>query len=180
MQSTPRRWLLRDRTADAHAAVDAAIGGFDDLTTYRAYLKALSAFRAPIELQLATLAWPETLGGWRPNSVSSSLAEDMNDLGVTPDPAAASPLRLDGDRLYGTLYVLEGSALGARLLFQRAQALGLSAGYGARHLALLGGSVEGWRGFLARLEEADPFEIDDAVEASVAAFALARAAFVAR
>lgn len=180
MHSTPRRWLLRDRTADAHAAVDAAIGGFDDLSGYRTYLKALAAFRAPIEQQLAALAWPDTLGGWRPNRVSAALAKDMDDLSITPDPSAASVLRLDGARLYGTLYVLEGSALGARLLFQRAQALGLSADYGARHLALLGGSIEGWRGFLACLEEADPFEIDDAVEASVAAFALARAAFVAR
>ena len=180
MTSTPRRWLLRDRTADAHAAVDAAIGGFDDLSTYRAYLKALAAFRAPIEQQLATLAWPDALGRWRPNSVSAALAEDMDDLGVTQDLSATSALRLDGARLYGTLYVLEGSTLGALLLFQRAQALGLSESYGARHLALLGGSIQSWRGFLERLEEAEPFDLDGAVEASVAAFALAHAAFVTR
>ena len=103
MQATPRRWLLRERTAEAHAAVDAAIGGFDDLSTYRAYLKALSAFRGPIERQLAALAWPDALGGWRPNQVSSALAEDMIDLGVTPDPSAAHPLRLDGAPHYVTL-----------------------------------------------------------------------------
>ena len=180
MQATPRRWLLRERTAEAHAAVDAAIGGFDDLSTYRVYLKALATFRGPIEQQLSALAWPEALGSWRPNRVSSALAEDMIEMGGASDPAAAHPLRLDGARLYGTLYVLEGSAHGARLLFQRAQALGLSADHGARHLALLSGSIDGWRGFLAHLEEADPFEIDDAVEASVAAFARAHAAFVAR
>ena len=180
MTSTPRRWLLRDRTAEAHAAVDAAIGGFGDLSTYRAYLRALAAFRAPIEQQLATLAWPDTLGDWRPNQVSAALQADMDDLGVTPDPSAATALRLDGARLYGTLYVLEGSALGARLLYQRAQALGLSAGHGARHLALLSGAIDSWRGFLERLEEAEPFDLDGAVEASVVAFALARAAFVAR
>jgi heme oxygenase len=180
MTSTSRRWLLRDRTAEAHAALDAAIGGLDDLSTYRAYLKALAAFRAPIEQQLSTCAWPDTLGTWRPNSVSAALAEDMEDLGVALGPSAASPLRLDGARLYGTLYVLEGSALGAQLLFRRAQVLGLSESYGARHLALLGGSIQSWRGFLERLEEAEPFDLDGAVEASVAAFALAHAAFVTR
>ena len=91
--------------------------------------------------------------------------------------APQADLALDGDRLFGALYVLEGSSLGARILFKRAQALGLSAAFGARHLALLSGSIDGWRSFLDRLEGADPFGLELAVTASHATFALARTAF---
>jgi heme oxygenase len=180
MQETSRRWLLRERTAEAHAAVDTAVGGFADLLSYKSYLSAISAFRIPLERQLGAVEWPHTLEGWRPNRVAEAIAADMDDLGVAPIPAATGDLPLDGDRLYGILYVLEGSSLGARLLFRRAQALGLSENHGARHLALLGGSSDGWRGFLERLERAQPFDIELAVDASMAAFNSARVAFGVR
>lgn len=177
MQMTSRRWLLRERTTHAHAAVDSAVGGFDDLTSYKAYLQATAAFRAPIEAQLAGASWPSALAGWQPSTVSAAIAADMSDLGViAPRMATPGPF-LDGDRLYGALYVLEGSALGAKILFRRAQVLGLSAEYGARHLALLSSSLESWRGFLDRLETVEPFDLDLALEGSLAAFASAHAAF---
>jgi len=175
-----RRWLLRDRTAGAHAAVDALVGGFDSRAAYMAYLRAVAAFRLPIERQLAALSWPAGLGDWRPSRVADAIARDMDDLGLAPPPAADAGLALRGDRLYGALYVLEGSALGARVLLQRAAALGLGPDFGARHLALLGGSLVRWQGFLERLDAADPFDLDGAVEASLATFARARAAFETR
>jgi len=180
MTTSPRRWLLRQRTTGAHAALDAVIGGFDDFAGYGAYLRGIAAFRAPIERQLRHVEWPGRWGEWRPAMVTEAIAQDMADLGIDPRVDPAPPLSLDGDRLYGTLYVLEGSALGARLLLQRAEALGLSARYGARHLACLSGNIAGWRGFLDRLEEADPFDLERAVEASVATFGRASHAFEAR
>ena len=177
MQNTSRRWLLRARTAEAHAAVDAAIGGFHDLSGYRAYLRSIAAFRRPIEDWLQTVSWPRTLTDWRPSRVADAITADLEDLGITSVANAELPLPLDGDGLFGTLYVLEGSALGARLLLERAEQLGLSAGFGARHLALLSGNLDGWRGFLACLEQAEPFDIDRALEASLATFRSARVAF---
>lgn len=177
MQMTSRRWLLRERTTHAHAAVDSAVGGFGDLTSYKAYLQATAAFRAPIEAGLAAAPWPAALAGWQPNSVSAAIAADMADLGV-PAPRLAGPApALAGDRLYGALYVLEGSALGAKILFRRAQGLGLSADYGARHLAVQSQNLVGWRSFLERLEHIEPFDIDLAVEGALAAFASAHAAY---
>jgi heme oxygenase (biliverdin-IX-beta and delta-forming) len=180
MQTNTRRWALRQHTATAHAAVDAAIGAFDDIPSYKAYLAAVASFRRPLEHQLSLAAWPAELADWRPKLVSDAIAADLADLGLADSPATpAAPLPLAGSRLFGTLYVLEGSALGAQLLFRRAQALGFSADFGARHLALLGGSVDSWRGFLDRLERANPFDLDGALDGSLAAFALARAAFQA-
>ncbi len=177
MPTTPRRWVLRERTSAAHSAVDAAIGAFGDLTGYTAYLQSIAAFRQPLERQLAAFAFPPDLEGWRPTAVGAAISADLVDLGVPPASRPAGDLALRGDGLFGALYVLEGSALGARLLFERAKTLGLSSEFGARHLALLSRSIEGWRGFLDRLEAAEPFDIDQAVETSVAVFARARAAF---
>lgn len=172
--------MLRERTAEAHAAVDAAIGGFHDLAGYRSYLRSMAEFRRPIEDRLSVVAWPEALLDWRPARVSDAIVADLADLGITPDIAREPTLPLDGDGLFGALYVLEGSALGARLLLKRAEAIGLSATHGARHLALLSSNIDGWRGFLARLEQVEPFDLDRALAASLATFQSARLAFGVR
>jgi heme oxygenase len=75
--------------------------------------------------------------------------------------------------------VLEGASLGARVLIQRAEALGLGASFGARHLALQCNRLNDWRAFLDILEAADGFDIERATSASLAAFAIAADAFEA-
>ena len=101
---------------------------------------------------------------------------------VAPAPAAApagrtaqgqtvAQLQSDLDRVpgnwsawsaLGLAYVLEGSALGARLLDRQARALGLDAGFGARHLAAQTADLAAWHTFLGALEAADPFDLDAA------------------
>ena len=66
--------------------------------------------------------------------------------------------------LLGALYVLEGSALGARLIMKSAQALGLGATFGARHLAAQAGDALAWRSYLDLLLNAP---LDDAGEATL-------------
>lgn len=51
----------------------------------------------------------------------------------------------------GVHYVLEGSALGARVLCKQVAALGLNRDYGARHLWAQAATLESWRGFLNAL-----------------------------
>lgn len=177
MDKNTRRFALRAQTANAHAALDASIGAFDGLAGYRSYLRAISAFRMPLERQIGRLDWPQALADWRPLAVSGAIARDLEDLEVEPGEAAAPDLPLEGDRLFGALYVLEGSALGAQLLFRQAKELGLGETFGARHLALLSGGVASWRAFLERLEIADPFDLGSAVDGSCAAFERARLAF---
>ncbi|OQP83817.1 hypothetical protein BTR14_21565 [Rhizobium rhizosphaerae] len=178
-----RRFLLRERTAEAHEALDRMIGPFDSLDAYKRYLVGIGAFRAPIEARLRQALWPAALETFPLQEFSLLIQHDQEDLGIVPpafpaDAGAASDGREhSAATLLGTLYVLEGSALGARLLYQRAQALGLSESRGARHLAAQAMRSDRWSRFLHTLEAADAIEIDEVALASRAAFAEAREAF---
>lgn len=179
MTTSLRRFQLRERTAAAHAVVDSAIGDFDSVASYRRYLQSLYRFRAPLEAAVAA-DWSAILGGWRPAAVADALREDMIDLGIEPPAVDGPGNAIDRRELLGTLYVLEGASLGARLLYKRAQALGLSESYGARHLARQCARLDDWRAFLDILEADDSFDIEMATHASLAAFAAAASAFGAR
>lgn len=175
MTNTARRWELRQRTATAHAAVDSAIGAFHSLEDYRRYLAAMHAFRKPLELSLGERA--ATLVGLPLNRLLPELEADMADLGVEPLAMARPPEPQGRDELLGMLYVLEGSTLGAQLLYRRALALGLTATCGARHLAVQSGAMSAWGAFLGVLDEVDGFDLDSATRASLATFKAAEAAF---
>ncbi|MDB5507049.1 MAG: hypothetical protein JWR75_1687 [Devosia sp.] len=177
MHEGERRWQLRTRTADAHAALDFAVGAFDTLPSYHRYLTAMSAFRLPLERQLAAQAWPVVIGDWRPRRIADHLLHDLADFDLPIPQTLAVAGSLGTPELLGALYVLEGSTLGARVLFGRAQQLGLSAGFGARHLAVQNDGVATWRGFLGVLETAEPFDLDRVAAGSLDVFAAATLAF---
>nr|CAD6415447.1 heme oxygenase [Rhizobium sp. Q54] len=103
---------------------------------------------------------------------------DLLDLGMdvpaTDDFAVPA---VDREVLLGMLYVVEGSSLGARVLYRQAQQLGLSGSFGARHLAAQAESVERWREVVRLLEEAPDLNLDSMVEASELVFAAAGHAF---
>ncbi|MFD1744328.1 biliverdin-producing heme oxygenase [Rhizobium helianthi] len=82
----------------------------------------------------------------------------------------------DLETLLGALYVLEGSSLGARILYVRAKELGLNEEFGARHLAGQAHS-DGFRRFLEILDAAPNVDMNKVVEASRSAFGLAERAF---
>ncbi|AIK41062.1 heme oxygenase family protein (plasmid) [Brucella anthropi] len=71
-----------------------------------------------------------------------------------------------------TLYVLEGSALGATLLIQKACLLGLGAGYGARHLAKQVGNLAGLKKTVSLLEtmSLDKKDEERCIEAAIDSF----------
>lgn len=179
MAISSRRHLLRLRTAGAHAALDELVGDLDSLDSYRRYLRGLHAFRVSAERALdAGLAHaPAAFARLRPTRIVESMRADMADLGSTPVTEAALVAPATPSELVGLVYVLEGSALGARLLKRQAAALGLGPQYGARHLAVQAESLDTWHGFLTVLDALDPFEDAEAVAAAEAAFASARQGF---
>lgn len=174
MQFPSLRLLLRERTSDLHAAVDESVGTFTDIDAYRRYLRGFHAFRAPCE---AAIAAAGGLAGWHHQPLVPLVEADMADLGMAvPERRALVGEPSADDELAGWLYVLEGSALGARVLASRARALGLDATFGARHLAAQGGSAPGFRAFIARLDDA-ALNPDRVVAAAIAAFTAAQRAF---
>lgn|GEM_PF-519587 len=184
MSSNSIRFHLRERTAEMHARLDSSIGGFETREAYRRYLPGMLAFREAAEDAVMNAEYPTWFGDWRPCRIAPALRADLRDLGMD---APEAPYRRhdlghaleNAAALLGTLYVLEGSALGARLLFGRAKELGLDEKFGARHLALQTQDRESWRNFVNIMERAgqelDKQELDrdEAGKASLLAFALA-------
>ncbi|MCZ0960226.1 biliverdin-producing heme oxygenase [Paracoccus benzoatiresistens] len=173
MQDGTLRRVLAAATRDLHETLDREIGAFGDVAAYGAFLSGSHAFRAAIEPQLAHSA------GWRIQTLAPLIAQDLADLGL---PVAAScktlPLPTPAARA-AACYVLEGSALGARLLARRAAGLGFAAGHGARHLAEQTASPVRWKQFLAWLE-AGGFSVPEASAAARDVFGLALRAYGAK
>lgn len=178
MQKDSRRWQLRERTTQAHQALDSLIGAFDSEAAYRAYLSGMAAFRLGVEPLLAPDRLPPALAGYEPSLIGAELLLDLDDLGLQrPAPAAMPGIGESGDDMFGVLYVLEGSALGARLLVQSAGKLGFDGSHGARHLVRQSAELDNWRDYLKRLDEADGLDIERAADAAARTFAAAQAAF---
>lgn len=170
-----RRFQLRASTSAAHAALEAELGPLDTVSGYARYLRGLHAFRAGAEMavQAAKLA---DLAGWRPHRIADELARDVSDLGLTPLPPIAITMSNDIADMLGLAYVLEGSSLGARLLWNKAQALGFHEMYGARHLAAQTASAEGWARIVVILNQSEDIDIQSIADFAKAHFAAAQLA----
>lgn len=165
---------LRDRTAAAHARIDAIVGdGLRDDDAYRAYLRGMHRFVASSEQALrASSCDLSTQRAWLESDLAVLGAAALAPTGV------AAAAEHDAAAQLGWEYVVSGAAVGARYLLRSARALGYSADRGARFLA--GHSTaQGWPDFLARLQRADlrgP-ALEHACAAALSAFAVAEAAF---
>lgn len=148
----------------------------DSAERYGRYLRGLAAFRMAVEHALSEKGVPE---GWIPQPIALLLAADMSDLNLGPAPDLTASVPACPSRWLGLAYVLEGSALGARLLQRQAGALGFGAGYGARHLAAQTAQPGRWQSFCLYLEAASPFDAVAAAAGAVDAFALAQRAIEA-
>lgn len=166
------RQTLRTATRSAHARVDGVLaGGIADLPDYARYLRGMHAFVASAESALRDGAAPDA---WDVPAWLDWLRADLDALGLAP--LAPEAMRIDGPaQSLGVLYVLEGSALGARVLLRDAQSLGLPAVRFLRSHAD-GESGERWPRFLIFLQQAaspDAAFRQTMLDAANAAFAVA-------
>ena len=178
MKLNAKRFSLRELTREQHEELDASVGDLEDVHAYRRYLLGMAAFRKVVETPLTGMVLPTEFGAWRPTFIARKLTEDLDDLGLV-EPAALPPFDMPRDvsGLLGVSYVLEGSALGARLLAKRAAALGFDAGRGARHLAAQTARPESWGHFQAMLEDVSFFDVNAAARSARETFAAAIRAF---
>jgi heme oxygenase (biliverdin-IX-beta and delta-forming) len=111
------RATLRSGTADAHARLDAQLGLIDlhSLPHYRGFLEAFGKALLPLETALSASGVERTFIDWPQRARSRALLDDVSRLRGTVRPfGALGPF--DFDAMLGTMYVLEGSRLGAKVL----------------------------------------------------------------
>ncbi|MBB2203913.1 biliverdin-producing heme oxygenase [Gluconacetobacter takamatsuzukensis] len=153
MQSSPIRSRLHAATRSRHAILDTCVGPIESAAAYRAYLSGIAAFRFGAEQALRTAPWPGILRSWTFKELAPLLMRDLDDLAIPlPVPVAMPPPDSTAATM-GMLYVLEGSALGARILRRQAADHGFTETHGARHLAAQAGDPSRWREFVHRLEQ---------------------------
>jgi len=170
------RQRLKQATADAHASLESLVGALESRDAYVRYLRGTHAFRTSIEHWLGCERSFDT--HWRPLRLSDELTQDLADLSATSlnERIAFTPApRSDGFTL-GVHYVLEGSALGARILCKQVETLGLNRAHGARHLWSQAASLEPWRAFVSFLERRAADDFEDMAAGANAAFATASVA----
>ena len=188
-----RHTRLRAATVESHDALDRAVGAagyFGSRDGYGRYLAKMHAFHNAfdpralrIDEALCRAFEVDRHAGW--------LEEDLAALGLAlpvvsaPDSGSldATSVVLDpkhGDTitcrsgLFGALYVLTGSSLGARLLVKWADALPLPVDRGRCYLGTLSRSTV-WPRFLHAIEQDDAIDDVLMVRGAVAAFDCVRA-----
>lgn len=114
--------VLRAATRPAHEAIDSAFaGGLRTRADYRRYLRALLPLARWLDASWRS-DWPAHLACWHDPARVTRLRDDLAALGETDD-APAPAASTDVAEWLGGCYVMEGSALGARLLSRDVDAL---------------------------------------------------------
>lgn len=169
------RSFLREQTSALHRELDAIVGAFSNRAEYAHFLQGTFRHRAPVESALLESAAARS-SSWLPSKLVPALKADLADLGV-PLPTA-EPLYLSNDMaaFLGAAYVLEGSALGGRVLVKGVDAA-FGPEFGARYLSAQAGSLDSWRSFLATLEGLERSEWAAAAHSAKAVFSHAIRAF---
>jgi heme oxygenase len=152
-----RRFRLRAATRAEHARLDALITSAGFLTTrprYLAYLAATLNAREAIERALDAAGVVEVYPDWPLRGISACLRRDLDDLDHAPTLPVSGFAVSGRAAILGTLYVLEGASLGARLLQGAAADMGLHATFGARHMAAQTADSRVWPRFTSLLDAA--------------------------
>jgi heme oxygenase (biliverdin-IX-beta and delta-forming) len=178
MQPQDRRTLLKQATHDLHTEVDALASRLD-LTRRNSYCQFLLASAGPIiglELALERSGVEASFTDWSYRRRRFALALDLHALELTADAAdARSPLSLS--EMFGVLYVLEGSRLGAQVLLRRVGQSTDEAVLCARNY-LRANEPMLWVTYLRELENTHaPLDRAEMIEAARYTFGLFRSAF---
>jgi heme oxygenase len=177
---------LRRATRPLHDELERAVGIGEQIATrerYRVYLSRLWALHVAAETAIAAFDFSPLRFAYPEHYRSRLLADDLATVGVRAEQLRLLPLP-QAPRLHcvaaalGAVYVVEGSAKGARaILPQIAASLGYDARQGASFFAGFGRETAAlWHACLAAINGIDPnsAEADQSVEAAKATFAMFR------
>ena len=179
----PALAALRAATGSRHDRIDRQLdlSRMNDPAHYGRVLQVFDAFLPPWEAAVAA-ALPQCMHGWlQQRSRRGYLAADLQALGLAPLPRqiTAPPLACAA-AAWGSLYVVEGSALGGQVITRTLAAQGWRPDHGAAYFhgwgAATGGMWREFRGLLAdQLRRAQ--DIEAACAAAQATFDALCAAF---
>lgn len=158
-----RHAMIREATARSHAALDAEVtraGLFDSVAGYGEFLRGLHGFHSELDRSAGTRLRRD-LTEWSIAPRLAWLASDLAALGLAPAgrpaaPVTTAPLPDTDAACAGTLYVLLGASLGARILVRRVSALPLDLEDGGMHYLSRLASDDQWPRFMAHLETLEP------------------------
>lgn len=167
---------LRRATHERHARIDSLMDlrRMGDRGRYGRILQAFHAFLAPWEQSVAS-ALPAHRHAWlHGRSRRHFLQEDLAALALRPLADTPAVPRLQGNAAaWGSLYVIEGSALGGQVISRALAGEGLVPGKGSSYFHGWGDDTPGmWRDFRSELrsELAAPACVEAACAAACATF----------
>lgn len=166
------RERLRDATAAAHRELDAQMSAFDltVLAGYRRFLQASAGALLPLEAGLVEGGVARLFTDWPERARSAAIAADLDRLGGEARATVSVP-PLTPSGMIGTMYVLEGSRLGAKFLLKAiADAADPRMAEATAYLDH-GAGKRLWQSFLAKLASEHSCDEDEAIEAARSAFA---------
>ncbi|MDA9468449.1 biliverdin-producing heme oxygenase [Bradyrhizobium sp. CCBAU 53415] len=170
--SSGLRERLRDATSDAHRKLDAQLCAFDlaGISGYRRFLHASAGALLPLEAALAEAGVDHVFPDWPERSRSAAIASDLARLGASVAVMVSVP-PLTRAGMLGTMYVLEGSRLGAKFLLKAVAdandpRIGEATSY-LRH----GAGKRLWQSFLSKLESEEECDEVEAIASARIAFA---------
>jgi heme oxygenase (biliverdin-IX-beta and delta-forming) len=169
------RSLLREATAPDHQRLDSLLATLDlqALAGYRRFLEINAAALLPLERALIAGGVNELLPNWEQRARSKAVLADLDAVGGTARPLA-QPGFYNRFDLLGTLYVLEGSRLGAAYLIKNVKRSADPRVSGATSYLGHGEGLKLWPSFITVLEgHADELtDPDEIVEPAKRAFDL--------
>jgi heme oxygenase len=174
-----RREALRLATDELHRSLDKIVSSYDlrRIDHYAAFLGASAAPLLALEHMLESAGVEQVVTDWAAHRRSAVIVQDLKLLGLTASPLQLRRALPTRSEMYGILYVLEGSRLGARGLHAHVQTssdeqVRAASGYLRAHNPSL------WRNYLKLLESSvDVTELHDLVSGALFAFALFQRSF---
>jgi heme oxygenase len=174
------RLALRDACGDIHARLDARLSGFDfdDRDAYAEMLSRMSGPVSAMESALSAGIAPALFVNWAGRLRAHALRADLEALGGDFCDRRAPAIETEAEAL-GTLYVLEGSRLGGRVLARMAGESRDAAVRSATRYFSHGMRDGLWRAFLETLEQSRAAQVrrEELKRSALAAFAEFEAAF---
>lgn len=155
---------LKEHSRDTHDAVDNLVMSAEPFAShdnYRKFLQAQYEFHRTVNPIYHNPKLSAQFEGLAELSRLENLKKDMEDLGVSPYGQDVEQPTFTDSEAIGWLYCVEGSNVGAAILYKEAGKIDLNDTFGASHLsAHADGRMPHWRNTKAKIDALELSEAD--------------------